>query len=677
MRKCRILIVDDEENNIKLITGMLRRENYNIYGCLSGEEALKSLHDYKPDLILLDILMPGINGFELCRKLKKDASTRVIPVVMITALKEREDRKKALDAGAEDFLNKPLDKFELIARVKSLLRLKSYHDELTNSYTEIAEKNEELVREISERKRTEESLRLSEEKYRELVNHAPAGICEVDIQNARFISVNDVMCDYTGYTREDFLELKPLDLFTEKSKKLFTKTQQKIIHGQEVAEIAEYKIQCNNRSEFWVILNSKIAYDQGRPNKITFVVHDITKIKRAEEEKKKLEEQLHKAQKMEAIGTLAGGVAHDLNNILSGILSYPELLLMDLPQDHPLRKPIETIQDSGKKAAAIVEDLLTMARRGVIVSEVVNLNDIISNYLISPEFEKLKAFHPLVDYETDFDSELMNISGSFVHLFKTIMNLVSNAAEAMSDGGLLTISTKNQYIDQPVRGYDEVQKGDYVLLKVSDTGIGISSEDLPRLFEPFFTKKVMGRSGTGLGMAVVWGTVNDHKGYIDVESFQKKGTTINIYFPITRGKISEANKDYPVEKYMGNGESILVIDDVEKQREIASTILSQLNYSVNTVACGEAAVEYIKNNKADLLVLDMIMDPGIDGLETYKEILKLNTKQKAIIASGFSETDKVKEAQRLGAAEYIKKPYTIKGIGMAVKSAFDYDSAAI
>ena len=677
MRKRRILIVDDEENNIKLITGMLRRENYSIYGCLSGEEALKSLHDYKPDLILLDILMPGMDGFELCRKLKKDASTRVIPVVMITALKERKDRKKALDAGAEDFLNKPLDKFELIARVKSLLRLKSYHDELTNSYTEIAEKNEELVREITERKRTEESLRLSEEKYRELVNHAPAGICEVDIQKARFISVNDVMCDYTGYTREDFLELKPLDLFTEKSKKLFAETQQKIIHGQEVSEIAEYKIQCNNRSEFWVILNSKIACDQGRPNKITFVVHDITKIKRAEEEKKKLEEQLHKAQKMEAIGTLAGGVAHDLNNILSGILSYPELLLMDLPQDHPLRKPIETIQDSGKKAAAIVDDLLTMARRGVIVSEVVNLNDIISNYLISPEFEKLKAFHPLVDYETDLDSELMNISGSFVHLFKTIMNLVSNAAEAMSDGGLLTISTKNQYIDQPVRGYDEVQKGDYALLKVSDTGIGISSEDLPRLFEPFFTKKVMGRSGTGLGMAVVWGTVNDHKGYIDVESFQKKGTTINIYFPITRGKISEANEDYPVEKYMGNGESILVIDDVEKQREIASTILSQLNYSVNTVACGEAAVEYIKNNKADLLVLDMIMDPGIDGLETYKEILKLNTKQKAVIASGFSETDKVKEAQKLGAAEYIKKPYTIKGIGMAVKSAFDYDSAAI
>ena len=186
-------------------------------------------------------------------------------------------------------------------------------------------------------------------------------------------------------------------------------------------------------------------------------MHDISKLKQAEEEKKKLEEQLYKAQKMEAIGTLAGGVAHDLNNILSGILSYPELLLMDMTQEDPLRKSIETIQESGKKAAAIVDDLLTMARRGVTVSEVLNLNDIASEYLISPEFEKLKTFHPLVDFEQDFNPELMNIAGSSVHLSKTIMNLVSNAAEAMYDGGRLIILTKNQYIDQPVRGYDAVQ----------------------------------------------------------------------------------------------------------------------------------------------------------------------------------------------------------------------------
>jgi PAS domain S-box-containing protein len=677
MKTPNILVVDDEDKNIKLVKSMLIQENYDIKGCLSGEEALKSLQDYKPDLILLDILMPGIDGFELCKILKKDVNTRAIPIVVVTALKEREDRKKALDAGAEDFLNKPLDQFELIARVKSLLRIKSYHDELINSYTEIAEKNEKLVKEIADRKRTEASLRRSEEKYRELVNHAPTGIYEVDVQKARFISVNDVMCDYTGYARGDFLELMPADLFTEESKKLFLETQQKIIHGEQISEIAEYKIQCKNGSELWVILNSKIAYDDKRPNKITFVVHDITKLKRAEEEKKQLEKQLYKAQKMEAIGTLAGGVAHDLNNILSGILSYPELLLMDLPQDSPLRKPIETIQESGKKAAAIVDDLLTMARRAVTVSEIVNLNDILSNYLVSPEFEKLKMFHPLVDFETNFDPELMNIQGSEVHLFKTIMNLVSNAAEAMSDGGLLTISTKNHYIDQPINGYDEVEQGDYILLEVSDTGIGISPEDLPRLFEPFFTKKVMGRSGTGLGMAVVWGTVKDHKGYIDVNSSVGKGTKINLYFPVTRKKNVEDKKKYPLKSYMGNGESILIIDDVRDQRTLASTILSLLNYNVNSVDSGEAAFRYIQINKADLLVLDMIMEPGIDGLETYRKILKLNPKQKAVITSGFSETSRVKEAQRLGAGQYIKKPYTIENIGMAVKSELYEEPATI
>ena len=668
MKTPTILVVDDEEKNIKLIKGMLGRENYIIRGCLSGEEAQRFLQDYKTDLILLDILMPGMDGFNLCKMLKKDVSTRMIPIVMVTALSEREERKKALDAGAEDFLSKPLDQFELSARVKSLLRIKSYHDELMNSYTEIAKKNQALVKEIAERNRTEESLRQSEERYRDLVNHAPTGICEVDIERDQFLSANDVMCNYIGYTKEDFLNVKPVDIFTYESKKLFIETQHKIIQGEAVSEIEEYKIQSKNGSELWIILNSKVAYDQGKPKKITFVMHDISKLKKAEEEKKKLEDQLQKAQKMEAIGTLAGGVAHDLNNILSGILSYPELLLMDLPQGHPLRKPIQTIEESGKKAAAIVDDLLTMARRGVTVSDVVNLNEIISNYLNSPEFQKLKAFHPLVNFATDFDPELMNIKGSSVHLLKTIMNLVSNASESINEGGLVTISTQNTYIDQPVRGYNEVRKGNYVILEVTDTGMGIASEDLPRLFEPFFTKKVMGRSGTGLGMAVVWGTVKDHKGYIDVKSFQGKGTIFNLYFPVTNDKIVEGNKDFQLESYMGNRESILVVDDVKEQREITSMILSQLNYLVKTVGCGEAAVEFTKNNKVDLLVLDMIMEPGIDGLETFKEILALNPKQKALITSGFSETDRIKEAKKLGSVQYIKKPYTIKNIAMVIKS---------
>jgi CheY-like chemotaxis protein len=315
-----------------------------------------------------------------------------------------------------------------------------------------------------------------------------------------------------------------------------------------------------------------------------------------------------------------------------------------------------------------VEDLLTLARRGVVAVEVTNLNQIINSYLNSPECEKLKEFHPDAKIETDLEMYSLNIMGSPVHLSETVMNLVSNAAEAMPDGGNIFISTESKYIDKPIRGYDDIKEGDYVILTITDTGIGISSEDMERIFEPFYTKKVMGRSGTGLGMAVVWGTVKDHKGYIDIESTEGKGTTFTLYFPVTRKEISGKEEALPMEEYMGKGESILVVDDVEGQREIASSILKKLGYSVTSVSSGEEAVDYMKDNSVDLLILDMIMDPGIDGLETYKRIIKLHPNQKAIIASGFSETDRVKEAQRLGAGKYIKKPYTLEKIGIAVKN---------
>jgi CheY-like chemotaxis protein len=205
-----------------------------------------------------------------------------------------------------------------------------------------------------------------------------------------------------------------------------------------------------------------------------------------------------------------------------------------------------------------------------------------------------------------------------------------------------------------------------VVLEVSDTGVGIAAEELDRIFEPFYTKKVMGRSGTGLGMAVVWGTVQDHRGYIDIESKEGKGTTFYLYLPVTRDRIVEKKSMIPVETYMGTGQSILVVDDVRDQRELASRMLTTLGYSVHTVSSGEGAIDYLKNNSAALVLLDMIMDPGIDGLDTYRQIIKLHPKQKAVIASGFSETKRVKEAQKLGAGQYVKKPYTLENLGLAV-----------
>jgi signal transduction histidine kinase/CheY-like chemotaxis protein len=398
---------------------------------------------------------------------------------------------------------------------------------------------------------------------------------------------------------------------------------------------------------------------------------EITERKRAEKERLYLEMQLRKSQKMEAIGTLAGGVAHDLNNILSGLVSYPELLLLDLPKDSPLRGPIQTIKKSGEKAGAVVQDLLTLARRGVSVTEVINLNRLIGQYLDSPEHKKILEYHPKVKVESHLETNLMNIIGSPFHLSKTIMNLVSNAAEAMPGGGNIIVTTSNQYVDQSKKVFDTIDEGDYVTLSVKDNGVGISAEDIERIFEPFYTKKAMGRSGTGLGMAVVWGTVKDHNGYIDVKSKVDEGSTFTLYFPLTRKELAAEIPDLPIENFRGRGESILIVDDIMEQREIATRMLVKLGYTVNSVSSGEDAVKYVKENSANLLVLDMIMAPGIDGLDTYRKILELEPGQKAILASGYSKSERVREAIKLGAGAYVKKPYSIEKIGLAVRAELD------
>ena len=524
---------------------------------------------------------------------------------------------------------------------------------------------------FQERMQAEKSLKESEEKYRNILESIEESYYEVDLAG-NFTFFNDSLCRIHGYPKGELMGMNYRQYTDEEYAKKLYQTFNKVYTTGKPNKIFDYELLRKDGTKIHMDVSVSLMKDsKGQPIGFRGIGRDVTERELAEEEKKRLQTRLQQAQKMEAIGTLAGGVAHDLNNVLSGIVSYPDLLLMQLSEDSPLIKLILTIQKSGEKAAAIVQDLLTLARRGVAVTEVVNLNHIISEYLKSPELEKLKSFHTNVQVEANLGTDLLNILGSPVHLSKTIMNLVSNAAEAMSDGGEILISTLNRYIDQSIRGYDDVTEGNYVTLTVSDTGVGISPEDIEKIFEPFYTKKKMGRSGTGLGMAVVWGTVKDHKGYIDVKSTVGKGTTFTLYFPVNRKGLPKDKSLISIEDYMGKGESLLVVDDVKEQREIAYVILKKLGYSVASVSSGEEAVDYMKDNSANLLVLDMIMDPGIDGLDTYKQILELHPGQKAIIASGFSETDRVKEAQRLGAGKYIKKPYTLEKIGLAVKEELE------
>ena len=393
------------------------------------------------------------------------------------------------------------------------------------------------------------------------------------------------------------------------------------------------------------------------------IFRDITR-------RKKLESQLIEAQKMEVIGNLAAGIAHDLNNILSGLVSYSDLLLLEIPQHDPLHQKIQVIQKSGKKAAVIVQDLLTLARRGISIDEIFDINSIISEYLESVDFQLVKARHTNTKIHTDLQENLFYVKGSAIHLSKVIMNTLSNGLVAMPAGGDILISTTNVYIGTHLEGYETIPEGEYVCLSVSDSGVGISADDLKHIFEPFYTKKSLHLSGTGLGMTIVWATIKDHKGYIDIKSEEGLGTTFKFYLPTTRESIKRQQRRIVLHDYLGS-ETILIVDDAPEQLEIAENMLTKLGYTVHTAISGEKALEQIKYQPVDLVILDMIMPGGLDGLETYQEIIQLFPKQKAIITSGFSESTRVKSLLRLGAGDYVQKPYTMEKLGMAVRGELD------
>jgi PAS domain S-box-containing protein len=526
------------------------------------------------------------------------------------------------------------------------------------------------ARDITERIRAETRLKKSEEKYRRILEEIEDGYYEVDLAG-NFIFFNDSMCRLIGYTRKEMVGMNNRMYTDEECAKDIYRVFNRVFRTDTPDKGYRWELVRKDGSKVHVETSiSLIRNIEGKPKGFRGICRDITQRVQAEEERKKLEYKLQQARKMEAIGTLAGGVAHDLNNILSGLVSYPELMLMDLAKDDPLRKPIATIQRSGEKAAAIVQDLLTLARRGVPTREAVSIASILSGYGKSPELKKLRSRYPQVEISVTFDHDLLPVMGSPVHLSKTIFNLVANAAESIQGRGAITVTARNTYLDTPVKGCDSVMEGEYVSVCVADTGSGMPAEDRERIFEPFYTRKVLGRNGTGLEMTVVLGTVQDHQGYITSESPEGEGTAFTFYLPATRAEVDDRGSQ-DIQDYLGRGEHVVVVDDMDVQRDIATQILARLGYSVHSFASGEDAVEYMKGHSADLVILDMIMDPGIDGLETYRRILRYHPGQKAIIASGYSETQQVRELQLLGAGSYIKKPYLIEKLSIAVRTELD------
>ena len=376
-----------------------------------------------------------------------------------------------------------------------------------------------------------------------------------------------------------------------------------------------------------------------------------------------------RATRLESMGVIAGQVAHDFNNLLAPIIGYPSFIKEKLPSDHVTIKYINAIETAAINIAEINQDLLTLGRRAHYNLEPLNLNLILSqtiNSLVSQDSN--------ISVKTHFCDDLMVVKGGIAQLSRVFTNLIVNAKDAMDNKGLLTITTENYYLDSQRISNVLVPKGEYVKVTISDTGKGISEEIISKLFEPFFTTKTTdAKRGSGLGLSVVNSVIKDHNGFIDVESKVGEGTSFYIYFPIDRETIEDDNDNYEIY----GSEKILIVDDDEVLRDVTSNLLSGLGYSVYTAESGENAVKFLTENSVDLVLLDMIMPNGIDGTETYKQIIAHKPNQPAIIVSGYSASERVIEARKLGVNMFLSKPLTQGSLGKAIRKTLNRKSETV
>ncbi|MFQ5822964.1 MAG: PAS domain S-box protein [bacterium] len=514
-----------------------------------------------------------------------------------------------------------------------------------------------MIEDITERKQMEKALRESEERLSAIINNTPNVAVQSYDLNGRILSWNKAAENIFGWTQDEALG-KNIDklIFDKDSTYDFYSTLKDANKTKRPFGPKEWDFTHKNGTKGTVYSTLfPIVSTEGNKEFICMYIN-ITEYKR-------LQEELARAQRLESAGRVAGQIAHDFNNLLAPLTAYPTLIREELPENYSILEMVDEMESAANKIAEINQQLLALGRRGHYSMEPIDLNDLAQKVVLSQPLPKEIIVHE------ELSSDLFLIKGGAAQLSRALTNLIINAKEAMQGIGVLTIKTENVYLDNPLRGYQTIKRGEYVVLKVSDTGIGIEPEILDKIFDPFFTTKKMDRlRGSGLGLSVIHGIIEDHKGYITVDSTLGQGTTFTLYFPVTREIEIQAAE--VVKKTKGGQEKILIIDDDPVQRRVAGQLLKRLGYKVHTVSSGEQAVKYVKMYPQDLLLLDMVMD-GIDGAETYRQILENQPEQKAILFSGYAMSPRVQDALRLGAGSFISKPLTLKTLATAVRKELD------
>jgi two-component system cell cycle sensor histidine kinase/response regulator CckA len=524
---------------------------------------------------------------------------------------------------------------------------------------------------ISERKVAERELedtlrRLirSEERHRLLVESSHDAI--VVIRDSRMTFFNKRMLELVGYEESELTDRPIADVTHPDDRQYVMDNYFKRIRGEESPSRYEFRLITKKGDPLFVEINVILSEWEGQKASVCFI-RDITDRKIAENERAQLFDQLLSAQKMEAIGTLAGGIAHNFNNILVGIMGYSEYLLGKKDEDDPDYKAIRTIHEGSVKASDLTRQLLNIARGGEFKRVHLSLNEVVARVLplISGTFNKS------IDIQTVLDPNPMIMEGDFGQIEQCLLNICINARDAMPEGGRLLLETCTCRLDEEfVKLHIGAQVGDHVVLSVTDNGVGMLPHIKDHIFEPFFTTK-KNAGGTGMGLATVWGIVKNHRGIVSLYTEPGIGTTFKLYFPAIGREARRPDVEQD-EVIPGKGETLLLVDDEPIIREMWGEILEEIGYRVLCAGDGNEALSILEDHhgELDLVILDLVM-PHMGGKETLAEIKRRFPTVKVLLSSGYSENGEAREMIGSGAAGFIQKPYQIRMITLKIREILD------
>lgn len=640
--KKRIWVIDDDETVLLLAEDVLRSEGFEVACFNDAARASCELQVSTPDIIVLDLLMPGMDGFAFCARLRGDSSVSDIPVLMATSLDDPSSINRAYEAGATDFATKPLNWAIETHRLRYMLR---------SAETACLLKTKEFEARVAR-----DDWERTFNSFSDVVTLIGPDMTVMRANSATLSALNKPM--------EAIVGIKCYKLFEDADAPCPNCPIRAAMERREVVSGERFY---SNPAANYLLTGSPVSGEDGALLHVVHIAHDIT-------DQKQLEMEYRHAQKMEAMGTLAGGIAHDFNNLLAVVSGYSELIKDDPESAVHLKEYAETVYQAAQRGASLARQLLTFSRKGASQSEKKPLR---CDEMVKDVQKMLVRVLPKsVVIETKFGDGLAQTNASADQLHQVLMNLAVNAAHAMPDGGTLTIETRNTRLSADYcRLHPQLRPGEYILLAVTDTGHGMDQKTMERIFEPFFTTKKVGE-GTGLGLSVVYGIVKDHGGDVLCYSEAGIGTSFRIYLPAM-----QAGQGTPLQRpthlgIRGGNETILVVDDESHLRNLLKRALTKYGYTVISAADGESALLRYEEEKhrLDLALLDLDM-PGMGGWECLKRLRAIAPTLPVLITTGYGGGNLAGRAELEGAIGLLPKPYQVEDLFKKIREIFEESTA--